>query len=81
MKRFAVTVVDYGESCDGKAEILQLFKTRKEAVRFVKKDIRQYAKSIDDPDKEVNYDNMSVRVGDYERGCEWDIQELDIDID
>lgn len=80
-KRFIATIVDYGETCDGKARVFGIYKTRNEAVKNVIEDIKRFAKKYKKYNVKVDYVKMSVSISnyDYDCGCEWNIEEVEID--
>ena len=47
IKRFAVTFVEYGDSVDGKARILDIYENRKSAVCAMHIDAIRYYKEFD----------------------------------
>lgn len=79
MKRWIVTCVDCGETCDGKARTLGVFKEREEARAFVRNDIERWADDHAGEGIEVDFDKMSATY-DYDtgNGCEWNIEEVEI---
>lgn len=79
MKKFIVTAVDSGETCDGKARVLEVCNTREEAEAFVHADIEKWADERASEGIEVNFNKMSAHY-DYnsDDGCEWNIEEVDI---
>lgn len=77
--RFVVTFVEYGESVDGKARLLDLFDTRKEAVAEMHAAARKYKDDLGLDAIEL-YDD-SASVGDIgECGCEYRIDEVKIPV-
>lgn len=79
MKKYIVTVVDHGETCDGKARVLEVCNTKDEALAFVRADIEQWADERAGEGIEVDFDRMSAHY-DYDSscGCEWNIECRDI---
>ena len=79
MKKFIVTAVDSGETCDGKARVLEVCSTREEAKAFVQNDIEAWADEREGEDIEVDFDKMSAHYAyNNDNGCEWNIEEVDI---
>jgi isoleucyl-tRNA synthetase len=79
MKRWIVTCVDCGETCDGKARTLGVFKEREEARAFVRNDIERWADDHAGEGIEVDFDKMSATYDyDTDNGCEWNIEEVEI---
>ena len=80
MKKWIVTCVDYGESCDGKARVLKACDTKEEAEAYIRNDMEDY---MDDHANEgliANFDKWSVGY-DFEtdsKGCEWNAEEVEI---
>lgn len=79
MKKFIVTAVDYGDTCDGKAEILGVFKTKKEAKKYVSEDMQSYYNNNKTSSTKMSKRLMSVKTGEYDAGCEWNIHEVELD--
>lgn len=78
-KKFIVTVVDTGDTCDGKARTLKICNSREEAEAYVKKDMDKWIKDHQDEGIEYDYDKMSSYF-DYNTndGCEWNIEEVEM---
>ena len=71
IKRWAVTFVEYGDSVDGKARILGLYNSPKEAHDAMKGAAKQYKKDLHLRGKVAIY-LQSASVGDTaECGCEY----------
>lgn len=77
-----VTFVDYGETCDGKARVLAVCKSREEAEACVKHDIEKWADDHAGENIEVDFDGMSVSYSMYndDCGCEWNIEEKTVNV-
>jgi hypothetical protein len=79
MKKYIVTAVDYGETCDGKARVLEVCNTKDEAKAFVCADIEQWVDERAGENIVVDFDKMIVSVMDgTDNGCEWNIECRDI---
>lgn len=79
MKKHIVTVVDHGDTCDGKARILEVCNTKDEAMSFVRADIEHWVDERAGDSIVVDFDKMSVRYKDgTDNGCEWNIECRDI---
>ena len=79
MKKFIVTAVNSGKTCDGKARILVVCNTREEAKAFVQADIETWADEREGEDIEVDFDKMRAHYAyNNGNGCEWNIEEVDI---
>ncbi len=77
IKRYAVTYVEYGDSVDGKARILGLYRSNDEAHAEMKRAAEQYKKDLGLDRIEV-FDN-SASVGDTgECGCEYSIEDVNV---
>lgn len=79
MKVWIATVVDYGETCDGKARVLDVCKSKEEAEAVVRNDIEKWADDHAGEGVEVDFDKMSACF-DYntDNGCEWNIEEVEL---
>ena len=82
IKRYVVTAVDFDVDghCDGKARVLAVCKTEDEAKNFTLEDMREYA------DRHANegmvLDDECLRVADDDsmNRCEWNIEDIEIEI-
>ena len=54
MKLFIVTAADTGETADGKARTLGTYKNRKDAVKYVKKDMKGFLHNAHEMDLHVD---------------------------
>ena len=79
MKKLWIAVyVDRGETCDGKPRILKACSTKEEALNEVRADIENFADDRAGENLEVDFDKMSASYRDYDEGCEWNIEEVEI---
>ena len=80
-KRWIVTAVDHGETCDGKARVLEVCKSKEEAEAYVRADIESWADERASEGIEVDFDHMSAHY-DYntDNRCEWNIEEVELPI-
>ena len=78
MKKFIVTAVDSGDTCNGKARVLAVCNTREEAKAFVQNDIEAWAYERAYEGIEVDFGKMSAHYNCNDDGCEWNIEEVDI---
>lgn len=79
MKLWIVTVVDYNDSCDGKARVLGAFKTHEEAKTYVDEDIREWIDARADEGVRCDFDMMRTWCYDnIDIRCEWNIEEVEI---
>lgn len=82
MKLWIVTVVDHGETCDGKARVLSVCSTKDEAKAYVKADIENWADERAGMPIVVDFDKMSAKYDwktlDDTDGCEWNIEEIEV---
>lgn len=77
-----VTAVDYGETCDGKARVLECCNTKEEAKSYVTSDIQNWADQRAGENIIVDFDKMSAKYKDssIDDGCEWNIEEVNVPI-
>ena len=81
MKKWVVTFVDYGETCDGKARTPKICNSKEEAQAWVRNDMEAWADKYAGEDITVNFDGMSACFNDDScQGCEWNVEEVDINI-
>ena len=79
MKKLWIAVyVDRGETCDGKPRVLKACATKEEALNEVRADIEKFADDRAGENIEVDFDKMSASYRDYDEGCEWNIEEVEI---
>ena len=75
-KIWIATYVDHGETCDGKARVLDVCKTKDKAEAVVRADIEQWADNRASKDIYVDFDAMAAGYnGNADEGCEWNIEE------
>lgn len=78
-KKFVVTVVDTGDSCDGKARTLKVCNTKEEAKAYVIEDMDHWISNHKDEGIEYDYAKMSAYFDyDTNSGCEWNIEEVEM---
>ena len=78
MKRWIVTYVDRGETCDGKARVLTVCVTKDEARNEVRADIEKWADDRAGDNVVVDFDKMSASYRDRDEGCEWNVTEVKV---
>ena len=78
MKTYVVIYTDFGDSCDGFAEVFGTYKTKKEAMKAMKDDVKDYNKD-NDYEVTVEYDDR-VLLGDECDGCQWQILEIEKEV-
>lgn len=78
-KLWIATCVDHGETCDGKARVLDVCTSKEEAVAVVRNDMEKWADDRAGEGVEVDFDKMSAHY-DYnsDEGCEWNVEEAEI---
>ena len=82
MKKYIVTAVDHGDTCDGKARVLDICNSKDEAKGFVHADIVNWADERAGESIVVDFEKMSARYTDgTDNGCEWNIECRDIVVD
>lgn len=84
IKRYVVTAVDTGDTCDGKARVIGTFKTKDEAKNCVTEDIKEWIDQRAGEAVECDFDEMSAHYvddkWDTNDGCEWNIEEIEIEL-
>ena len=74
-KIWIVTYVDNGETCDGKARVLDVCKSKEEAKAAVRNDIEQWADLHAGQNVHVDFDKMSAGYNDStDNSGEWNIE-------
>lgn len=72
--------VDYGDTCDGKPRVLNICKTKEEAIAFVHNDIEKWANDHAGERLIVDFDKMTAYcLYDADVGCEWNIEEFSVE--
>lgn len=79
-KLFIVTAVDTSETADGKAVVVDVCSTREEALNVIKNDMESYVDDAAGMELVVDFDKWSAHTEDYHYGCEWNINEHDLEI-
>lgn len=77
-KIWIVTAVDSGETCDGKARVLEACKTKEEALAFARSDIEKWADDRAGENIEVDFDRLSASYAGTDFGCEWNVEEVSL---
>ena len=80
-KLFIVTVVDTSETADGKAVVIDICKTREEAVNVIKNDMESYVNDAAGMGLVVDFGKWSAHTEDYNYGSEWNISERDLEME
>jgi len=81
IKLWIATYVDYGETCDGKARVLDICKSKEEAQAAVRNDIEKWADDRAGENVYVDFDAMAAGYNDTaDNGCEWNIEERTVDV-
>lgn len=81
-KLWIATYVDRGDTCDGKARILDICKSKEEAEVIVRNDIEKWANDHASERLIVDFDKMTAYcLYDADVGCEWNIEEFSVESD
>jgi hypothetical protein len=79
MEKYIVTVVHYGETCNGKAEVLGVYSTYEDARTCVHADIENWCDVYAGESVECDFDKMSAQFTyDTETRCEWNISTISL---
>lgn len=86
IRRYILTVVDYGDTCDGKARVLGMFKTHQEAYDKMDADARDKAAEIYEDAEDAKSGTViswwDASVGDTATcGYEYKIEEVEVEVD
>jgi hypothetical protein len=73
MPKYIVSCVDYGDTCDGHARILGMFKDYSKALAFVKGDMKSVHEENGYP---INYQKLEVMNDDGTDGSVWSIHDI-----
>ena len=80
MKLWIATYVDVNDTCDGKARVLEVCKSKEDAKAAVKTDMELWASKHEGEDViHVDFDKMSAGTDSYDFGCDWNIEEIEVD--
>lgn len=78
-KLWIATYVDHGETCDGKARVLDVCTSKDAAAAVVRNDMEKWADDRARMPIIVDFDKMSAKYDwktlDDGDGCEWNIEE------
>lgn len=81
MKKIWIAMyVESGETCNGKPRVLKACATKEEALNEVQADIEDWADDRAGENVEVDFDKMSVSDQDRDEGCEWYIEEVEVQV-
>ena len=72
---WVVTAVDIGDSCDGKARVLKICRSKEKAEQYIHDDMLEY--SLGGVDCKVDSVKLSVYRNENE-GCEWNLEKIHI---
>jgi len=72
-RRWIVTYVDRGDTCDGKARVMGVYGSRTRAISALEADMEAYAAKH--PDARLDRDDWSADLGDG-AGCDWNVEGL-----
>lgn len=78
VKIWIAMYADYGETCDGKPRLLDVCKSRDEALAAVRTDIEKWADGHAGENVEVDFGKKSARHNGNGSGCEWSIEEHEL---
>lgn len=82
MKLWIATCVDSSDTCDGKARVLEVCKSKEDAEAAVKADIEHWADERAGMPIVVDFDKMSAKYNwetlDDVDGCDWNIEEIEV---
>lgn len=81
IKRYIVTAVDVGETCDGHARVLGCFKTEADAKNYVRNDMEDTCDSHANTGIQVDFDQMEIVDEDDDIVCCWSIDEIEVEVD
>lgn len=80
MKKWIVTAVGHGETCDGKARVLAVCDTKEEAANYIRNDMEDYLDNNVDEGLVADFDRWSVgyKYQSFDTACEWNAEEVEI---
>lgn len=73
LKRWAVTYVESGDTCDGRSRVHGVYGSREQAVAELRADMASYGSR--NPGAKLDYDDWSADLGDG-AGCLWNVERL-----
>ena len=76
-ERWVATVVDSGETCDGKARVLGVYKSSDLAWAYVHRDMQEWA-SRHAHDIKIDFARGSAKYNYRDAGCEWNVEKITI---
>lgn len=82
VKRWIVTAVDTDadSQCDGKARILTILVSKENAQNYILEDMREYVDNNVTRRMLMDEDKMRVTDIDDGYGCEWNLEEVEIEL-
>ena len=86
IRRYILTVVNYGDSCDGKARVLGIYRQHQKAYETMTADAKDKAEEIyedeEDAKNGTTITQWGTSVGDTAVcGYEYNIEEVDVEVD
>lgn len=86
IRRYILTVVDYGDTCDGKARVLGVSQTHQEAYDKMDADAKEKAEEIYEDKEDAKSGTViswwDASVGDTATcGYEYKIEEVEVEVD
>lgn len=79
-KKWIVTAVDTSETADGKPRVLKVCNSKEAAMEYVQKDMECFEEQVSYLYLSVDHYGMSIHSVDFSFGCEWNIEEVDIEV-
>lgn len=80
IKRYVVTAVDCGDSCDGHPSCLGVFNTEDDAKNYVKNDIEDRCDQLAGCDIRADFDRMEILDFCDQPICQWSIDTVDVEL-
>ena len=80
IKRWIVTAVDCGDSCDGHPSCLGCFNSEAEAKNYVRNDMEERCDQLAGCKLQVDFDKMEILDGCDQPICMWSIDDIEIEL-
>lgn len=86
IRRYILTVVDYGDTCDGKARVLGIYRQHQKAYETMTADAKDKAEVIYEDEEDAKNGTVITQwgasVGDTDTcGYEYKIEEVEVEVD
>lgn len=80
IKKFLVITVDVSDTSDHKGYVQKTYDSKASAEEYVASDMEQFIEDANGMELDVDWSKKSISTLDGMYGCEWNIEEIEIDV-